>query len=101
MFAQGKFPHCGERHPFTNPEETAQEHHHGNGAQHADAQLIAARGITLTEEIHHPRQANRNQKSRYAAENESPGLAGDHVIVAGGHGVDQRAVRYVDGGITD
>ncbi|BBU79826.1 hypothetical protein EIMP300_12260 [Escherichia coli] len=55
MFAQGKFPHCGEWHPFTNPEETAQEHHHGNGAQYADAKLIAACSVALTEEIYHPR----------------------------------------------
>ena len=101
MFTQGKFPHHRQRHTLANPEEAAQEHHHSDGAQDAHAELITLRGIALTQNIHHPRQTNGDKESRHAAQHKAPGLTGDHLVMAGRHGVDQRTIRYVDGGIAD
>ena len=101
MFAQGKFPHHRQRHALAHPEEAAQEHHYRDGAQDTHAELITLRSVALTQNIHHPRQADGDKESRHAAQHKAPGLAGDHLIVAGGHGVDQRTVRHVDGGIAD
>ena len=99
MLAQGEFAHQRQRDALAYPEEAAQEHHHGDGTQHADAQLITPGGIALAQLRHQPRQANGDQKARHAAQYEAPGLAGYDLVVAGGHGIDQRTIRHVDGGI--
>ncbi len=40
VFAQGEFTHQRQWDAFTDPEEAAEKHHHGEGAQDANAQLI-------------------------------------------------------------
>ncbi|MNN83978.1 hypothetical protein D3C81_2010880 [compost metagenome] len=72
MFAQGKAPHQGQRDALAYPEETAQEHHHRDGAQHADTQLIALRNVTLAQRRDQPRQAHGDQKSCHAAQHKAP-----------------------------
>ena len=49
VLAQGEFTHQRKRDALAHPEEAAQEHHHGDGAQHADAQLITPGGIALSQ----------------------------------------------------
>ncbi|MNB76801.1 hypothetical protein D3C75_234720 [compost metagenome] len=99
MLFEGEFTHQRQRHALADPEEAAQEHHHRNDAQHPDPQLIALRHVALPERRHQPRQADGDQEPGHAAQHKTPGLTGEHFAVAGGHGVDQRAVRHVDGGI--
>ncbi len=76
MFVQGKFPHCGEWHPFTTQKKqhrnitTAMAHNTPTPVDSRARHYPDRRDLPSTVSL-------RNQKSRHAAENESPGLAGD------------------------